>query len=334
MDLSELARSRRVLGYGAAALLAVQPRPALAHAAGLPPAPDDLWAAWSLDPLMVLMLLSLGIAYGLGLCRLWRRAGRGRGVRHWQAVSFATGLAVLALALTSPLDGLGEALFSAHMAQHIILTAAVPPLLLLGKLLVLIWSLPNRARAAVGAWIRTGLLPRIWRWLARPKTGFVIEAAVLWGWHAPDAIHAALENGFVHASMHLSFLSGGLLLWEALAQTGPRRIGGYLVAAASSFLTMLHTGVLGALLTFAPRPLYTVYGERPLAWGLTPLEDQQLAGLLMWVVCGWIYMATALIMIGIWLTQLQNRSASIWTAPATAGNDGSRAGLDGTEELH
>ena len=331
MHLSRLASSRSFLGCGAVAWLAVQARPARGHAGGSPPAPGDLWAAWNLDPVVVIMLLSVGIAYGLGLYRLWRRAGHGRGVRQWQAVSFATGLTILALALISPLDALGKALFSAHMAQHIILTAAVPPLLLLGKPLVLIWSLPNRARAAVGAWIRTGRLPRIWRWMARPKTGFLIEAAVLWGWHAPDAIHAALESEFIHGSMHLSFLFGGLLLWEGLAHTGPRRIGGYLIGAASSFLTMLHTGLLGALLTFAPRPLYLVYGERPLAWGLTPLEDQQLAGILMWVVCGWIYMATALVIIGMGLTQLQNRSASIWTVPATPVDGSSRARLEGTE---
>ena len=253
----------------------------------------------------------VAIGYGVGVHRLWRRAGYGRGVGRWQVASFAAGMVALVAALISPLDEFGEALFSAHMAQHIILTAVAPPFLLLGRPLVIIWSLPARARVAVGAWIRYGLLPGLWRWIARPVVAFIIEALVLWGWHAPGAIHAALENSFIHATMHLSFLMGGLLLWEALAHTGRRRAAGYPIAAALSFLTMLHTGVLGALLTFAPRPLYAVYGERPLAWGLTPLEDQQLAGLLMWVVCGMIYIVTALLFLAAWLNELERRNSAI-----------------------
>ena len=110
--------------------------------------------------------------------------------------------------------------------------------------------------------------------------------------------------------MHASFLAGGLLLWETLAHAGRRRTAGYPVAAASSFLTMLHTGLLGALLTFAPRPFYTFYGDLPPAWGFTLLEDQQLAGLFMWVVCGMIYMVVALWLIGAWLHEIERQNAA------------------------
>lgn len=311
-------RTRRARSV-AASLLALHPFPARAHVEIPPAGPDDLWAAWSLDPVVMIVLAGVAIAYAAGVRRLWSRAGPGRGATGWQVASFAAGMAVLAVALVSPLDGLGEALFSAHMAQHVVLTAVVPPLLLLGRPLVLIWALPQRGRAATGVWLRKGLLPRLWRWMALPLAAFLIEAAVLWGWHAPAAIHAALENELIHACMHLSFLLGGLLLWETLAHAGRRRTAGYAIAAAMSFLTMLHSGLLGALLTFAPRPFYTFYGDLPLSWGLTLLEDQQLAGLFMWVVCGMIYIGVALFLIGAWLRDLERRHSGGWSGPVAAG---------------
>lgn len=311
-------RSARLLYVGAAAAPVLLPELARAHVGDPPVGPAELWTAWSLDPLVLIAMGGIALAYGSGVRRLWRRAGRGRGIAIWQVASFAAGLVVLAVALVSPLDGLGEALFSAHMGQHILLTAVAPPLLLLGRPLVLLWSFPIRIRAAAGAWLRTGPLSRAWRWVSHPVAAFAIEAAVLWGWHTPGAIHLALENELVHAGMHASFLVGGLLLWETLAHAGRRRTAGYAIAAASSFLTMLHTGMLGALLTFAPRPFYTSYGELPLAWGLTPLEDQQLAGLLMWVVCGMIYITVALALIGAWLHDLERRSSSGLGMPVAA----------------
>ena len=305
-----LARSiaERLRRHGIAALIPV-PVPADAHVQSPPLGPGDLWSSWSVDPSIVAALAGIAIAYGAGARRLWIQAGVGRGVAVWQVASFYAGMAVLAAALVSPLDGLGEALFSAHMAQHILLTAVVPPLLLLGRPLVLLWSLPVRFRRTAGIWLRLGVLPRIWCWMTKPVIAFLTEAAVLWGWHAPWAIHAALENDFVHALMHGSFLLGGLLLWETLAHPGRRGMAGYPIAAAASFLTMLHTGLLGALLTFAPRPFYTFYGDLPVGWGLTPLEDQQLAGLFMWVVCGMIYIVVALALTGVWLHNLEKQNA-------------------------
>lgn len=321
-------RSRGIrLCLWTAVLVAIRPRSSPAHVDVPPTGPGDLWSAWSSDPVVLTGLALLAIGYGLGVHRLWRRAGFRRGLALWQVASFAAGMTTLSASLVSPLEGLGEALFSAHMGQHIVLTAVAPPLLLLGRPLIVLWSLPRRARLAVGAWIRTGFLPRVWRWMSRPVAAFLIEGAILWGWHAPFAIHAALESRLVHATMHMSFLAGGLLLWEALAYTGRRRVSGYPIAAALSFLTMLHTGVLGALLTFAPRPLYTVYGDAPLAWGLTPLEDQQLAGLLMWVVCGIIYIVTALLLIGAWLHQIEQRSSAGWSSIGSAPSVGGEQGL-------
>ena len=144
-----------------------------------------------------------------------------------------------------------------------------------------------------------------------PFPAFVIEALVLWGWHAPSAIEAALENGAIHAAMHFSFFMGGLLFWHALAHAGRRQGVGYAETAGLSFLTMMHTGLLGALLTFAPRPLYLGYGDSPLTWGLTPLEDQQIAGLIMWVICGMIYIVAGIVLLAAWIRQFERRHASV-----------------------
>ncbi len=160
-EARRVASSNPTLGYAVVIPLALLAEAASAHVDAPPAGPAELWATWSIDPFLLTVLVAVGVAYAAGVRRLWLRAGRGRGIAVWQAASFSAGMAVLALALVSPLDGLGEALFSAHMAQHILLTAAVPPLLLLGRPMVLIWAFPSRTRAALGTWLRRGIVPRL-----------------------------------------------------------------------------------------------------------------------------------------------------------------------------
>lgn len=307
-------RGCSILSIGAlwvAAWISLSPRPARAHAATLPAAPEGLWSAWSLDPFLLAGFVAAILAYGIGVGRLWRRAGPGRGVAFWEVASFVAGMAVFFLAMIWPLDALGEVLFSAHVAQHVVLTALVPPLIWLGRPGAMIWILPPAARERVGGWIVVSPVRRGLRWLTHPALAFLIEAAVLWGWHAPAAIDLALRNEAVHWTMHASFLVAGLLFWRALAYAGRKRASACLETAALSFLTMMHSGVLGALLTFAPRPLYLVYGDRPRAWGLTLLEDQQLAGLVMWVICGTIYIVAGVVLMAVWLRDLERRHPSV-----------------------
>ena len=290
--------------------MALSPRVAEAHATNPPDGSADLWSAWTLDQIVLAGFVTLVGGYTLAIVRLWRRAGIGRGIAPWEVASFSAGTAAFLLAMVWPLDALGEVLFSAHMAQHIVLTAVVPPLLWLGRPVILLWSLPRCLRRKIGALLQARPVRKFWIWAPLPLPAFVLEGAVLWGWHAPVAIEAALANEAIHAAMHLSFFVGGLLFWHALAHAGRRHGAGYAETAALSFLTMMHTGLLGALLTFAPRPLYLAYGDSPLAWGLTPLEDQQLAGLIMWVICGTIYIVAGVLLLAAWIRQVERRSAS------------------------
>ncbi len=140
-------------GIGAAGLaLTAWVGPALAHE-GEPPAPHDLWTAWTAEPTILLSLVLAAWAYGRGGRALWRRAGRGRGVRTWHVAAFASGLVAIFIALVSPLDALSSALLSAHLAQHLLLMLVATPLLVLDAPLVpLLWAAPEPRRRAIGIW--------------------------------------------------------------------------------------------------------------------------------------------------------------------------------------
>jgi putative membrane protein len=215
------------------------------------------------------------------------------------------GESVLVVALISPLDQLGGTLLSAHMAQHGLLVAAAPPLLLLGKPgVAFAWALPtgwNRISVLAGATRLTALL-------SRPLVAAVLHGLAVWIWHAPNLFDAAVEREWLHALEHASFFGTALLLWRAVL-VQPRRQAGPALGAALA--TLLHSGLLGALLTMAPYPLYSWYRDgRTELWGLSALGDQQLAGLLMWVPLGVFYFAACLVLTArlIGSEQLQHRS--------------------------
>ena len=266
--------------------------PATAHDIGSVQ-PHTLWRSWSFDPLLIVPLLLALCLYGRGLRQLWIRAGSGRGVAHFRALSFALGTAVLLVALISPLDPLGEALLSAHMLQHALLIAVAPPLLLLGKpRITFAWAVPAlRRRDFLGSTIWRSLA-KIGDVLSRPLPAALLHGLALWLWHAPAAFNLAVASYAVHALEHSAFLGTALLFWRAIFdgrsswRAGP--------ALGASFATLMHSGLLGALITLAPYPLYAWYHGRTELWGLNALEDQQLAGLLMWVPMGIVYLAACL----------------------------------------
>jgi putative membrane protein len=271
---------------------------------GVPPAPHDLWTAWSWDPGIVLPLLAAGWLYAAGLRALWHAAGRGRGVRGRDAAAFALGWLTLVVALVSPLHRLGEALFSAHMIQHELLMAVAAPLLVLGRPLVpFVWALSPAARRAVGRWTGAPAARSTWAVVTHPLTAWGLHAVAIWIWHLPSLYDASVRSELVHALQHASFLGTGLLFWWSVLGASRRGRVGAPWAVLSLFGTALHTTILGALLTFSTRVWYPVYGATTAAWGLTPLEDQQLAGLIMWVPAGLVYLAAALVLLASWLAE-------------------------------
>ena len=266
--------------------------------------PENLWESWTFEPVVGAGILLLTIAYALGLRRLWSR-GRGRGVSVRQSLCFVCGLAALTVALLSPLDGLAESLFSAHMIQHLLLILVAAPLLVGGSTgTAVALALPVGARRKVRRWERERWTAAVRRAFSWPVPVLMLHLTTLYLWHLPVLYQAALTSEMLHALEHASFFGTAWLFWWLIVDEKGRRKLRDGSAVLFVFLSGLASGALGALLTFAPRPLYPVQALGARAWGLTPLTDQQLAGLIMWVPAGVIYVLTAAVLFLRWMSAM------------------------------
>ena len=291
---------RRFIGLNTI-LLSASPSLAWADSGGATP---DTWQrAWSFDPLVVLILSLLAWLYARGLARLWTKVGVSNKVRIWQAVSFLGALAALFIALLSPLDALSGELSSLHMVQHMLLTTVAAPLLILASpTFVLAWGLPEWKRGWGSSLFRFAFRlpqePLLWQ----PLLVWLLFAAVLWGWHHPRLYQAALRDPLLHDAQHLSFFIAACLFWRVCLDPFSRLRLCPAIAILYLFTTSLHASALGVFLTFSPQAWYEDYAARVGAWGLTQLQDQQLAGLIMWLPSCLIYPAIGAILFGSWLT--------------------------------
>ncbi len=273
---------------------AVLPAIAAAHP-GEALQPDDLWKAWEFDPGVVIPLLASAALYAMG-------ARRHFGLTSIQRLCFWSGWLSLGIALVSPLHPLGEVLFSAHMVQHEILMLIAAPLLVVSRPLVtFLWALPFEWRRALGRWSKAPLIRNPWLWLTAPLAAWWIHALAIWVWHAPPLFQATIDNDLIHTAQHLSFFLSALLFWWSLFYAHGRRAYGSSVLYI--FTTAIHTGILGALLTFAPRLWYPIYSNTTQAWGLSPLQDQQIGGLIMWVPASLVYLAAGLALFAAWMKE-------------------------------
>ena len=281
----------------------------LAHGAAHRLEAREVLRWWSWEPAVVASLMITAAIYGVGLARLWRGAGRDRGIRWWEAGAFATGWLALVIALVSPLDALGAILFSAHMAQHEVLMLVAAPLMVLGRPLIpLLWALPRRARERAGAWTKRPAVSATWRLVTGPLAVFAIHGVALWAWHLPSLYQATLRNELVHAFQHLSFFGSAALFWWAFVH-GRYGRAGYGLSVLYVFATGVHSGALGALLTFAPRVWYPIYDVTARQWGLSAIEDQQMAGLIMWVPSGLVFVVIGLALVAAWMGEAARRVA-------------------------
>jgi putative membrane protein len=243
----------------------------------------ELYRAWEFDPLVVLPLALSAYWYSIGLIRIWRNAGVGHGVGRWEAACFWFGWLALVVALISPLHKWGGMLFAAHMSQHEVLMILAAPLLVLGKPLVgMLKGLPTGWARDLVRWTSINWWQHVWKFVTRPLIAWLIHAIVLWTWHIPALFEATLTSDAVHAAQHLSFLLSALLFWWSVMQ-GPHRALNFGMAILFMFTTALHSGALGALITFAGTVWYPAYAETAPAWGLSAMEDQQIGGVIMWV---------------------------------------------------
>ena len=261
---------------------------------------------WHLAPGLLALLAVSATGYAVGLRRLWRQAGRGRGVSSWQAWAFATGWLSLVAALVSPLDPLGSRLFSAHMVQHELLMVVAAPLLVVGRpLATWAWALSPAQRRTVGRLLQARGWTSLWTTLTDPLVAWALHALALWAWHIPAFFDAALQNEALHILQHVSFLGTALFFWWSVLGHDPRGRYGPGHSAAYLFTTMMHTGALGALLSLSPTAWYAPYIPLTVALGFDPVDDQQLGGLVMWVPAGLAYVVAALWVVGRMLTRVR-----------------------------
>ena len=263
------------------------------------------WARWNWDLLTIASLVLLSWAYGVGLARLWRSAGRDHGVSRWQAASFAAAVASLVIALLSPLDPISDELQSAHMVQHMVLMMVAAPLFVMGApALVMLWALPRRTRQAVAQWLgRLGSWRPPWYLLWQPVLLFGLYALALWVWHLPALYEAALRSRPVHEVQHVMFFVTSCLFWRVLLDPLSRLRMNVGAGVVYLFLTSLHATFLGVFMALSPRVWYDDYVPRTAAWGLSPLEDQQLAGLIMWMPACMVYAVVAAVMFALWVRE-------------------------------
>ncbi|TPM29962.1 cytochrome c oxidase assembly protein [Mesorhizobium sp. B2-3-4] len=267
-------------------------------------------AGWTLAFPITLPLMAIALLYAVGATRLWRRSSRGRPERMRQAWLFAAGWGVLTAALVSPIHALGERVFAAHMIEHELLMAVAAPLLVAARPgAVLIWALPASLRRGTGKLTRGRTLQSVWALATRPLNATIIHGIAIWVWHIPALFQAALQQGILHYAQHASFLGTALLFWWVLLPR-PGRQQSYGSFVMHLFFTSLHTGLLGVLLLVSPKLWYPENGAGAALWGMTPIEDQQLAGLIMWVPAGLIYGGAALLLAGLWISNSAAREAT------------------------
>ncbi len=227
--------------------------------------------AWSFEPTVLIGVAALAILYALA----WRRA-RATGAPHrpgfGRLALFTCGLLAILAALVSPIDDLGDQLLVMHMLQHVLLLDIVPILLILGLNKVLLRPVTRRLNSIEQ---RAG-------YLAHPAFAVLAYAGFMWAWHIPAMYDAALKNSAVHAFEHICFAGAGTLYWWHVLSPIRNRMRlrglgpiGYMVS------TKLLVGMLGIVLAFAPSSFYPFYQHHPHYWGLSPSEDQSMAGLLM-----------------------------------------------------
>jgi putative membrane protein len=274
--------------------------PALAH--GGAHEPGGAAIGWTLDGWTAIPLLLAALLYAAGAWRLQRRSRLGRGERSKGVWLFASGWLILALSLVSPLQEGGERTFTLHMIEHELIMLAAAWLLAASRPLpILLWVLPQAIRGRAGSLGNRPWLSAPWRFLTDPVVATVVQAVMMIVWHMPALFDRALGNEAWHAAQHVSFLVSALLFWWAMANGRGGRHS-YGLAAVCLFATSLVGGLLGALMSLSASPWYEAYaamGMTPL--GMEPLEDQHLAGLLMWIPGGLVHAGAALLFLYKWL---------------------------------
>jgi putative copper resistance protein D len=231
----------------------------------------------SLDPGAVAMVT---LALGLYLRAVRVLARRGYAVPRWQQAAWYAGMAFTGAGLLSPIDHYAEDLLSVHMAQHLLIADIAAPLLLTGlRTPVLVFMLPRPVLVPLA---RARWLRRAFRFLRQPLVALPVFMLVLYGWHFRVMFEGALRHDVVHVLQHMTFVGASVLVWWPALEPKRRHIPGELWKIGHIFAARMISLFLGMAFVFMRTPVYEgFYGDRARDYGLSPLQDQQLAGGLM-----------------------------------------------------
>ncbi len=306
-----MARLRIRFPVALVALLAVAARPATALGHGpVAPAPTfpGVLADWRLDPLPLVGIAVAAAAY-LAFERRVANSHPANPPKRWRRAAFLAGLGAIAVALLSPIEAYEATLFSVHMVQHMLLELVAAPLLLMGAPITLAL---RAARPRPRRWMLTVLHSRPMRIVSFPLVAWILFTAVNWGWHFSSLYDQALENVPLHYVQHLTMLGAGLLFWWPVigADPSPWRMP-HPVRLFYLFLAMPQNSFLGVALMQAGAVLYPHYLTNLRAWGPSPLEDQALGGILMWVMGDMVFLVGMAAVVAMWVRHEDRRTARL-----------------------
>ncbi len=274
---------------------------------------QSIWI-WDWEPTVLIGLVLWTAGYILITGRLRQKKQWGPPVSRARQASFHIGTLVAFLALVSPLDHLSDVfLLSAHMVQHLLLILVIPPLWLMG------FPPGIFDKINLQPWLKKAI-----RWITHPVIAYFIFNGIFLGWHMPALYNAALFHPLVHVVEHLSFMAAAIIGWWPILGFLPRLAPrpSYVAQMAYCFALMFPSVGLAAIITFARNPIYTFYLQAPAVsgssalaafvngprlWGLSVMDDQQLAGAIMWIPANILYFITFMIILNTWFRENERK---------------------------
>lgn len=265
------------------------------------PVLSALLLSWDWRPEILAVLFLAGSLYTRGWWRIRsRQTKQQRLATGWRLAAYLGGLAILVVALMSPIDVMGGQLFFMHMIQHLLVVMITPPLLLIANPLpFFLWGLPPGLRRSVGRLLnRESRFRRALHALTAPGMVWMAFVAVFLGWHDPNAYNAALRSDVVHDLEHLTFFATAMLFWWHVVGAGPRlRSLSRGLRLAYVLATVPVNMAAGVTIAFASQPIYTYYTAVPRPWEMTVMQDQMVGGVIMWIPGSMMFLLAALILI-------------------------------------